>query len=248
MITLLLPVSHVTVSGWQHMALLCNTADKEWSDLSCSLWAGFSLTHTCWSAALIFNVTLSKIISMPYVGIPLCVLLPPPFLLFLSSTVYCLLYMWHWSRRRNPVQMFSILVQSFLCFQIAAEQGLWWEEALAGGKVKGRERQTGSSTPSTATVRVEKTEEEKWIEKRRNGEGAEKFLRHEEGREEEQWKHSSRGRPKAPRLPLPSTRRPAPAAVGGGRHSRGLPYVGHQPLTSGQGDATLGWDHCKLHL
>lgn len=29
MITLPLPVSHVTVSGWQHMALLCNSADKE---------------------------------------------------------------------------------------------------------------------------------------------------------------------------------------------------------------------------
>lgn len=46
-------------------------------------------------------------------------------------------------------------------------------------------------------------------------------------------------------LSLPSARRPAPAAVGGGRHSRGLPYVGRQPLAPDQGDATLGWDHCK---
>lgn len=39
--------------------------------------------------------------------------------------------------------------------------------------------QTGSSTPNTATVRVERTEKEKCIERRRNGDGAERFLRQE---------------------------------------------------------------------
>lgn len=63
--------------------------------------------------------------------------------------------------------MFSILVQSLLCFQIAAELGLWWEEALAR---RGREgergrRQAGSSTPNTATVKVESTEREKSVKK-----------------------------------------------------------------------------------
>lgn len=91
----------------------------------------------------------------------------PPSLLFPSSTVCCLLYMWHWSCFRNPVQMFSILVQSLLCFQIAAELGLWWEEAQAG---RGREeergrRQTGSPTPNTATVKVESTERETSVKK-----------------------------------------------------------------------------------
>jgi len=47
-------------------------------------------------------------------------------------------------------------------------------------------------------------------------------------------------------LSLPSARRPAPAAVGVGRYSCGLPHVGHQPLTPGQGDTILGWNHCKL--
>lgn len=47
-------------------------------------------------------------------------------------------------------------------------------------------------------------------------------------------------------LSLPSARRPAPAAVGGGRHGGGLPHVGHKPLTHGERDTTLGWDHRKL--
>lgn len=46
-------------------------------------------------------------------------------------------------------------------------------------------RQTGSSTPNTATVRVESIEKEKYIERRRNGEGAKMFLRQEGGQEEE---------------------------------------------------------------
>lgn len=51
---------------------------------------------------------------------------------------------------------------------------------MAGGgeRERGR-RQTGSSTPNTATVRVERTEKEKCIERRRNGNGAERFLRQE---------------------------------------------------------------------
>lgn len=57
MITVLLPVSHVTFSAWQHMALLCNSADKEWSNRShyqmkCNLLcAGFSLTQPFWFAS-----------------------------------------------------------------------------------------------------------------------------------------------------------------------------------------------------
>lgn len=47
-------------------------------------------------------------------------------------------------------------------------------------------------------------------------------------------------------LPLPSAARGAPAAAGGGRHRGGLPHAGHQPLTAGQGDTTLGRDHRKL--
>lgn len=123
MITLPLPVSHVTVSVWQHMALLCNSADKEWSDLSRSqmkcdlLWAGCSLTHTCWFALLMGLYAKSSRCRM--LESPFCVLLPPPPTprpFFLPSTLCCMLYMWHWSRFRNPVQMFSILVQSLLCF------------------------------------------------------------------------------------------------------------------------------------
>lgn len=48
-------------------------------------------------------------------------------------------------------------------------------------------------------------------------------------------------------LSLPSAHRPAPAAVGGGRHGGGLLHVGRQPLTADKRDAVLGWNHCKLH-
>ena len=161
MITLLLPVSHVTVSGWQHMALLCNSADKEGSNHSSALMkcdllcAGFSLTHTCWFASPPPPSFFFLSLKWAEVRSPRCrtlespfgVFLPPslpPSLLFLSLPQYArLLYMWLWCCFRNPVQMFSILVQSLLCFEIAAERGLWWEEAFGkGGEGKGWARQT----------------------------------------------------------------------------------------------------------
>lgn len=137
----LLLLSHVTPAGWQHMALLCNSADKERSNLSRSrvecdlLWAGFLLTQTCWFAPLLYktNVRFKNIISLSCVGPPLPAILPP------FSSECLLLYMWHRSRFGNPVQMFSILVQCFFCFQIAGERGLWWEGAQAGGDAPGRE-------------------------------------------------------------------------------------------------------------
>lgn len=48
-------------------------------------------------------------------------------------------------------------------------------------------------------------------------------------------------------LPLPTAHRPATAATGHHHHSHGLPHDHHQPLSAGQGDTPLGWNHCK-HL
>ncbi|KAM8890779.1 sarcospan [Spinachia spinachia] len=69
--------------------------------------------------------------------------------------------MWHW----NPIQMFSILVQSLLLFPNSIYAGLWLEEAFEGRqRERERERekerdsrQAGSSTPKTATVVLEST-------------------------------------------------------------------------------------------
>lgn len=152
MITLLLPVSHVTFSGWQHMALLCNSADKERSNhsrsqMKCDLFcAGFSLTHTCCSASVLSLSSLKCDYKWNHLAVvcwnpPLCLPAPLPSSSF-SSTVCCLLYMWHWSCLRNPVQMFSILVQSLLCFQIAAELGFMVRGGLSREGKRGGERQT----------------------------------------------------------------------------------------------------------
>ena len=95
-------------SGWQGMALLCNSADKEWSNHSWSqmkcdlLCTGFSLTRTCWcSPALSLSLSLMwlrvkpsccRTLEYPFVSSS-----PPtpPSPRLLSSTVCRLLYMWH---------------------------------------------------------------------------------------------------------------------------------------------------------
>lgn len=203
-----------------------------------------------------------RVLESPFFGLPSSL---TPSLGFLSSAAFCSIC----GSRAAPLQMFSILVQSPLWFQIAElcterspRQGR--EGARRWKEGKGRGWVSGSTVEGHSGEREQKKTQEvegkgegkrkkapNWPFRGRVRHGAE--VRRKYGVREEssrvRWRGQASqvgGEPYVLRLPLPIARRPAAAAAGHLHSCRGLPHAHHQPLSAGQGNTPLGRHHCKL--